>query len=178
MDTVLTSITKEKSNVNLLRHQFQKKSFNISEKPYILLRISEHLPMINDIQLLKCVLIEDSMNLLNNFSTNKPHHSVIVLNVPEISSLINDNHKLMLRVYEPFTILDNIELFLHITRFVAIPIVDEKNFSFVNEETCDSDLKVIHEFNCLCIEEKMYSTRCNSKIPDNLCNVAKMLCDF
>ncbi|XP_011500252.1 PREDICTED: uncharacterized protein LOC105364088 [Ceratosolen solmsi marchali] len=172
-DTLCQKMGKERSSINLLRHQLSKKSSNNIVKPFVLLQIIEHLPMINENQLLKCVLVEDTNNLLSSLLKEQTHRFITVMNVPEISNLINTNQKPVLKIFEPWTILDPNQLFIHITQFIAIPNAQEN--VKITHSMYSKNSKIMQELHCPCIKEKMLSDKCKSKFQDNPFDIIKEL---
>lgn len=165
-------MAKEKSNVNLWRYNVCKKD---TCGEFVLLQIVEHLPKLNKLQLLKCVLIEDSMDLLSRLL--KDNRFISVINVPEISGLIKPNEKPILKVYKPWTIVDANQLILYISRFIAIPPNCE-NCSLVNENLFKKDLKTIRGFHCPCIDENSLSIKCEIKFNDCSFNIVKSVFNY
>lgn len=178
MDTLLVMMGKERSNINLLRHQLSRRSNNLEDKPFILLQIIQHLPMINGNQSLKCVLIEDSKGLLDGLSKDTIRHFIYVISVPEVSCTINTSQKPILKVYQPWTILNSDKLVLHITRFSTIAST-EKNLSRITpKDGCNEDLKITHEFHCPCMDENAVSHKCKSKYRDTASNMVDIVLNY
>ncbi|XP_003425985.1 uncharacterized protein LOC100678048 [Nasonia vitripennis] len=172
LDTLLTTMAKEKSNVNLWRYNVCKKDMS---GVFILLQIVEHLPKLNKLQLLKCILIEDSTDLLSGLL--KENRFISVINVPEISGLIKTNEKPVLKVYKPWTIIDPNQQILHITRFIAIP-PNSENCTLVNENLFKKDLKTDEEFHCPCIDENSLSNKCEMKFHDSSYNMVESVFNY
>lgn len=129
----------------------------------------------NDSQLFKCVLIEDTANLLYGFVEKNSTQSITVINNPEISSIINVDHKPILKIYEPWTILDYNQLVMHITRFIAIPAIETKKC----DEVSLDEYEIIHENYCSCIDKKVLSHDCQLKINNSNQNrLIKKIVDY
>lgn len=170
---MISTIGKEKSRVTVLRHQIHNKTF--IEKPFILLQIVKHLSIFNNNQFIRCILIEDTANLLNDLSKTNGNQFITVINTPEISSSINVAHKPLLKIYEPWTILDHNQRIIHITRFIAIPAVETK----ICDKTFLDKSQVIHENYCSCIDKKTLSHFCQSKLKKNNQNMLiKKIVDY
>lgn len=170
MEALCTAVAKEKSNVNLLRHQLDKKLSIATDNKYVLLKIVKHLPMYNRNQFFKCSLISDNTNLLCDLSSN--NSLITVMNVPGISSLVNISEKPILKVYKPIIILDFNQSLIHITRFTAL---SSNNVENLNVDFNKKDLKVINEYYCPCIDEKVISLKCESKFNENSNCIINML---
>jgi hypothetical protein len=167
---------KEKSRINLLRHQLSKKSSDNIMQPFVLLQIIEYLPIINESQLVKCILVEDTKNLLTSLLKEQTHRLITIMNVPQISGTINTNQKPILKIYEPWMILDPDQIFIHITRFIAIPSIGENIID--SDSTYSKNVKIVQELQCPCIKEKMLSDKCKSKLQDNPYNIIKEIFNY
>ncbi|KAJ8668825.1 hypothetical protein QAD02_000084 [Eretmocerus hayati] len=175
LEALTLALAKERSNVNLLRHELRKKTSDFSEKPFLLLQVVENQLTMNENQFVKCLLIEDSKNLLKDLLTNRTSNFLTVINVPDVSGTINLDHKPLLKIYEPWTVLDSRQVLISITRFVAMPSA-ERNLAEVEKiDEGREKLYLINEFSCPCIDEKAISVDCRDKFCDESINVVKIV---
>ncbi|XP_014213123.1 uncharacterized protein LOC106642772 [Copidosoma floridanum] len=175
LEVLTTAMAKERSSVNLLRHQLQKKINIVPDKSFVLFQIIKHLPMNNGNQYFKCSVINDNMGVLNGLLPSKTNRLITVMNVPEISSLVNINEKPILKVYEPLIVLDPNQMLLHITKFIAIPSEDLEILNLTDQSAQGNNLKMIKKFDCPCMDEKVLSLKCKSKYSDTSNNIIRML---
>lgn len=114
------------------------------------------------------------MNLLSGLLTENRFISVI--NVPDISCIVkNTNEKPILKVYEPWTIIDPNQLILHVTRFITI---SSNSKNIVNGSLLKKDLKTVREFHCPCVDENRLSNKCEIKFHDCSYNMVKTVFNY
>ncbi|XP_058802314.1 uncharacterized protein LOC131670611 [Phymastichus coffea] len=169
-----STMAKERSSVNLLRHQLYRNPLNVVDMPFVLLQTLHYLPNFNGNQFVQCSLIEDSADLLKNVVKKKAN--ITVMNVPELSSLLNVNQKPVLKVYEPWTVVDPKQLLIHVTRFIAIPSSKQiLDFNNIDKRA----LELTKEFHCPCIDKNILSNECNSKFSGDCAkNSVKMIFNY
>lgn len=167
------TLAEEKSSLTIWRYQFQKHPLDMAELPFVLLQIQKYLPNLNGKQFIQVTSIQDTANLLRNIVKKKTDVITVII-TPELSGVINVNQKSVLKVYEPWTVLDPSQLLIHITKFIVISSSKENlKFSFQDNKV----LKLVEEFHCPCIDKNAISSECKTKFSDSAKDSIEMICD-
>lgn len=96
--------------------------------------------------------------------------SIKLLLVPEIVGKINFEGKNIIKVYPPWDIVDQNEVFLNIFYFIVT--VDS---NVTNHENVESKMKLVKEYKCSCLTEKKLSESCEDKFKNCKINFMQYL---
>ncbi|KAL7300467.1 hypothetical protein TKK_0006818 [Trichogramma kaykai] len=159
------AMAKEKSRVVLFRHKIAKTPSIFKNEPYVIFEIVDNLPSINNNQVFKCNVIEDETKILKDIFLKKRCDSVSVMNVPEVSGLINVKEKPLLKVFKPVIIIDPHQRIIVINKFIAMPNNSTNINSILNLEN-NVKVKELYKFTCPCIKSNCLSDMCKTKFCD------------
>ena len=132
-------------------------------------------------------VIEDSHNLLKDLpgseSTSElqsidsfvENKMVMLMIVPDITGIVKIRAESALRIYPPWEIMDHVRKILNVIYFSVIDDGDTIKVHRSETERIRTNVKVIQEFDCPCIQAKQIVDHCRVKFSTIKPNVMKTI---